>query len=107
MSKNFPVTSLGQTVTLTQQLTGTGQSGPTSTFVISTPGTQSNYRSVYLSAGAIAGIAIGGFVIFALFIAGCFALKRRRNHALNHQTLGDNELETRQTHRGSYPAFLF
>jgi len=100
-SSQRSVTSVGQTVTLTQQLTKTGQPGSTSTLVINTPGTQANYRRVHLSAGAIAGIAIGGFFILALFIASCFILKRRRNHSQTHQRLGDNELGTRP-HRLNY-----
>jgi len=95
-------TSIGPTVTLTQQLTKTGQPGSTSTFVISTPGTQANSRRVDLSAGAIAGIAIGGLVILALFFAGCFVLKRRSKHSQTHQMLRDNEPETRQTHGPIY-----
>jgi len=98
-SSQQSATSLGQTVILTQQSTGTGQPGPTSTFVINTPGTQAGYHQVHLSAGAVAGIAIGGLVILALFIAGFFALKCRRNHSQAHQMLGGNELGTRQTHR--------
>jgi acid phosphatase family membrane protein YuiD len=102
-------TSLGQTVTLTQQITNAGHSAlvtSTSTVIIDTTGKQANNHHP-LPTGAIVGIAIGALVILALFIAGCFVLMRRRRRSRGHQVLEDNELKTRQAPRCVWLPFTF
>ena len=99
--KLVSATSLGQIVTLTQQITDAGHSAfvtSTSTVIMDGTGKQANNHHP-LPAGAIAGIAIGALVILALFIAGCFVLIRRRGRSRGHQLLEDNELKMRQAPR--------
>lgn len=88
-------TRSGQIVTLTQQITNAGQSTlVTSTSTIIIDATNNHHGP--LSAGVIAGVAIGALAILALLIAGCFVLKRRRGRSPGHQILENNEVEMRQ-----------